>query len=207
MEEMLENRSDAHCDGIISVYDQAHAAGFDATGNREILLSAVPLQERRVELLGKMQRFRDQGDTLCSLADTLVCIDKRKEAEGYFNRAREIGEAHGFFSVECRSCLGLGELATKQGRTEEAVELLRNALVCVPLCEEEDTTVELNVLHIFTNVLFRTHAIDEVEPLVLRFQKAAKVDSDEGGRISFYDLHSFYKSARLHEVLCTCTQR
>ena len=46
----------------------------------------------------------------------------------YFQRARDVGAAHGFFSVECRSCLGLGQIAVNDGRAEEGLDLLRNAL-------------------------------------------------------------------------------
>ena len=123
----------------------------------------------------------------------------------YFQRARKIAEAHGFFSVECQSCLGLGKLAMERGRAEEGVELLRHALVCVPLCEVEDTMMELNVLLDFTQALFSTRAIDEVEPLVARFREAAKAESEKQGRLGFSEIRSFYTSAQLHEVLCTCT--
>jgi hypothetical protein len=128
----------------------------------------------------------------------------RQEAEGYFERSRNIAEAHGFFSVECRSCLGLGSLAMEEKRQKEGVELLRNALICVPLCEEEDTVMELNVLEACTRALFHTHAIDEVEPLVARFLKAAKAESAEQGFLHLSELRSLYASARLHEVLCLC---
>ena len=46
----------------------------------------------------------------------------------YYNRARDVGAVHGFFSVECRSCQGLGRIATDEGRVEEGLDLLRNAL-------------------------------------------------------------------------------
>jgi len=150
-----------------------------------------------------MQRFRDQGEALCKVAARLCYLDKEQEAERYFQRARKIAEAHGFFSVECESCLGLGNLAVTGGREQEGVELLRNALVCVPLFEEEDTILELNVLFFFTDALFDTHAIDEVEPLVARYLEAAKAESQKRGRLHFTEFQSLCTSARLHEVLCT----
>ena len=88
------------------------------------------------------------------------------------------------------------------------MELQRNALVCVPLCEEEDTILELNVLDDFTDALFRTHAIDEVEPLVSRYLEAAKAESDKQGRLILYafskPLHECATSrgpVHLHPVL------
>ena len=87
------------------------------------------------------------------------------------------------------------------------MELLRNALVCVPLCEGNNTIMELNVLHSVTDALFNTHAIDEVEPLVARYLEAAKAQSEMEGRPALTEFFSLYMSARLHEVLCTCTPR
>ena len=206
MEEMMQNQPDAGCIAILARFSRSHAFGFNATGDAEHALSNIRLEKRRVEILGKMQRFRDQGEALCRVADRLLDLGGRQqEAEGYFERARKIAEEHGFFSVECESCLGLGKLAMADWREEEGVELLRNALVCVPLREEKDTAMELNVLHAFTNTLLRMHAIDEVEPLVARFREEATAFSDKKGRVTPAGLYSLFASAQLHEVLCTCT--
>ena len=205
MEELLQNQPDAGCIAILARFSRSHALGFNSTGNAEHALSNVRLEKRKVEVLGKMHRFRDQGEALCLAADQLLGLGRQPEAEGYFERARKIAEEHGFFSVECESCLGLGKLAMADWREEEGVELLRNALVCVPLCEEEDTAMELNVLHAFTNTLLRMHAIDEVEPLVARFRETATAFSEKKGRVTSAEFHSLYARALLHEVLCTCT--
>jgi hypothetical protein len=207
MEEMMENQPDAGCKVILETFYVAHSRAFSSTGSKDNSLSAVRLQTRRAEILGKMQRFRDQGEALCTVANYLPGLGRRQEAEGYFQRARQIAEAHGFFSVECDACLGLGNVAMADGREEEGMELMRNALVCVPLFEEENTATELNVLRFFTDALFRTHAIDEVEPLVARYVEMAKAESDKQGRLSFSEIRSLYTSARLHEVLCSWTPR
>ena len=79
--------------------------------------------------------------------------------------------------------------------------MLRNALAASSLREDEDDThMELRALAQFTEALFLTHAIDEVEPLVLRFRQAAKAESLQCGRISFMELQSLCASARLLEV-------
>jgi hypothetical protein len=206
MEEMMEDPPDAVCNDILEVFMDAHTWAFNSTGSTDNSLSVVRLETRRAAVLGKMQRFRDQGEALCSAAHYLRGLSRRQEAEGYFQRARKIAEAHGFFSVECRSCLGLGKLAIEGGRQEEGLELLRNALICVPLCEGE-VTILLEVLYAFTTALFHTHAIDEVEPLVARFLEAAKAESEKQGCLTLSELYSLYTSARLHEVLCPCTSR
>jgi hypothetical protein len=204
IEKMMGDQPDAGCKNILEVFCNAHKAVFNSTGSTDHSLSIVRLETRRVEVLGKMQRFRDQGQALCRVADRLPSLGRQHEAEEYFQRARKIAEAHGFFSVECEACLGLGKLARAEGRQEEGLELLRNALVCLPLCEEEDTIMELDVLDHFTDALFHTHAIDEVEPLVARYLEAAKAESDKQGHLCYCRLHSFYTSTRLHEVLCLC---
>jgi hypothetical protein len=207
LEEMMANQTDANCSSLLKAFARSHTMGFNSTGNDEHALSAVRLEIRRVEVLGKMQRFRDQGEALCKIAAHLRLLDNQQEAKGYFQRGRKIAEAHGFFSVECNACLGLGGLATEEGRQEEGVELLRNALVCVPLCEEENPALELNVLHFFTDALFDTHAIDEVEPLVARYLDAAKAESEKQGRLHMSEFHSLFSSARLHEVMCSYPPR
>ena len=203
LEEMMEDQPDAVCSAILVVFSNAHRRALNSSESKDSALSVVRLESRNVEVLGKMQRFRDQGEALCRIADYLLGLGKRQESETYLQRARKIAEAHGFFSIECRSCLGLGKLARTGGREQEAVELLRNALACVPLFEEEDTILELDVLHNFTDALFDTHAIDEVDPLVARFHEVAKAESQKQGCLCITELHSLCTSARLHEVLYT----
>jgi len=135
------------------------------------MLPAVPSSQYTVP---SKQRFRDQGEVMCGITEDLCFQGKTREAAGYFQRARKLGEAHGFFLLECGSCLGLGNLALAEGSNDEGLELLRNVLVCVPLCEGDANHIELGVLRDFTDALFDTHAIDEVEPLVARYREAAQ---------------------------------
>ena len=95
MEEMMENRSDAGCNAILALFVHAHGEAFNSTGSKDDALSIVRLQTQNVEVLGKMQRFRDQGVALCIVAEQLLFLGKQQEAEGYFLRARksENGEA------------------------------------------------------------------------------------------------------------------
>ena len=115
MDQMMESCHDAGCNNILMVFSNAHNGAFNSTGSEDHLLSIVRLETRRAEVLSKMQRFRDQGEALCRVADRFLGLGRRHDAEGYFQRARKIAEAHGFFSVECQSCLGLGGLAVAAG--------------------------------------------------------------------------------------------
>jgi len=201
LEQLLEGRSDDARVAILYNFKWAHAVAWHATGSTDHALAVVRLKDRRIELLGNMERFRDQGEAMCGAADHLSFAGKVQEAAEYFQRARDVGAAHGFFSVECKACLGLGKLAMIESRHEEGVELLRNALAASSLRENEnDTAMELYVLRHLTDALFQTHAIDEVEPLVLRFREAAEAQSRKFGRVCYMELQSLYASARLHEV-------
>ena len=82
----------------------------------------------------------------------------------YYQKARKVGEAHAFFSVECRACLGLGREKMVEGCNEEGFDLLRNALAASRLSENEGfSTFELSVLQSLIDALLLTEGIDEVE--------------------------------------------
>jgi len=201
MEEMIEGQPDATCEKITRAFKAAHLKGSLSTGSPHHDLSLISLGEQRVDLLGKMQRFRDQGEEICAIANYLKHTGKRQDAARYYQKARKVGEAHGLFSVECKACRGLGKLAVEEGRTEEGLDLMRNALAAVPLSEHEGTDKwELYVLNPLIGALFKTHAIDEVEPLVMRYRETAKAQSARGGRFCLEELNSLIISAQLHEV-------
>ena len=95
-----------------------------------------------------------------------------------------------------------------EGRHEEGLALLRNALVAAELNELDDPTFELDALLSLIHALFQTKSIDEVEPLVPRFREAAKAQSEkEEVGVCFAEFDSLLCSASLHEVLCLCTPR
>ena len=84
-----------------------HELGYRSTGNEDHALSIIRLEERRVELLGKMEHFRDQGAALCTIVNNLNCLGRTQESATYYQRAH-LGAQHGFFLAECKACLGLG---------------------------------------------------------------------------------------------------
>jgi hypothetical protein len=208
MEELIDRQSDHACSSILKTFSDAHQMGFDATGSKDHARSFVGLQERRIPLLGKLQRFRDQGMAMFNLS-TMLCrcfLERNSEAATWYQRARDVGAAHGFFSLESIACMGLGRVAMNEGRHEEGVALLRNALVAARLNELDDPQYELHALEDLVDALFTTKSIDEVEPLVLRYREAAKAEREKEG-FSLRELDSVVCSARLHEVLCLCTPR
>ena len=77
MEEMMEHRPAAGCNTILEVFGDAHMRAFNSTGSNDSLLSIVRLETRRAEVLGKMQRFRDQGEAESPI-NSLVSAGTRK---------------------------------------------------------------------------------------------------------------------------------
>jgi hypothetical protein len=216
MEELVAHRSDDdgladdYCLEVLSAFSNAHQMGFKATGIRSNSADHaryfVGLEERRIPLLGKLQRFWDQGDSMCTISDFLRYLDRTSEAATWFQRARDVGAAHGFFSVESMACSGLGRAAMDEGRHEEGLALLRNAMVAAELNELDDPRYEMEALDVLIRALFQSNAIDEVEPLVFLYQEAAKAQSEKEG-VCFHEFGSLLFAARLHEVLCLCTPR
>jgi len=201
MEELVARQSDDGCSWILKVFSKARQMGFLATGIKDHACSYVGLEERRIPLLGKLQRFRDQGEAMCSLSNMLRFLERNSEAATWSQRARDVGAAHGFFSLECNACIGLGRAASIAGRHEEGLELLRNALVAAELNELDDPAIELEALNVLIAGLFESNAIDEVEPLVLRYREAAKAYSGKEGLLHYAALYCVYYTARLHQVL------
>ena len=206
IEELMALRSDEACSGIIKAFSGAHHMGFLATKSKDHARSFVGLEERRIPFLGKLQRFWDQGEAMCSLSSMLHLLSRKSEAVTWSQRARDVGAAHGFFSLESKACERLGTTALEEGRHEEGLELLRNALVAAELNELDDPKYELDALETLILTLFSMDSIDEVEPLVLRYREAAEAQSGKEGAC-FAEFDSLLCSARLHEVLCICIPR
>ena len=125
MEEMMENQPDAICNDVLKSFVKVHQLAakelwdVDAIGCKANVVASANLEKRRAELLGKMERFRDQGDTTFSIANLLHVAEAPEKASKdcqrgrlsakaatYYEQTRKIAEAHGFFSLECKACLG-----------------------------------------------------------------------------------------------------
>ena len=107
MQELLENRSDeVKVDVIIPAFMRAHMQRQLETAPTGLppstVIGVIHLEGKRIELLGKMQRFRDQGDAICNAAMQFLGTGKIQEARTYLQRARDLGAEHGFISIESR---------------------------------------------------------------------------------------------------------
>jgi hypothetical protein len=193
-------RNSAH---LLTAFSYAHHDGFVETGKIEHTRAFHGYAERLIPMLGELQHFRDQADAMCMLSRLLGAVGRKSESATWFQRARDVGAANGFFSLESKACVGLGNLAFLDGRHEEAEGLMRNALVAAELNEMDDPEYELYAISPLIKMLFETSCIDEVEPLVLRYREAAMGYWKNGGIFSIAGVDCFICSARLHEVICS----
>jgi hypothetical protein len=122
---VIATESDTIVQKYLHIFQRAHIVGKSATGSPHHALSLVRLLERQIELLGLMERFRAQGESICIAANVLQEAGKKEEAKGVYERARNIGAAHGSFYVESMACHGLGHLARIEGRAEEGPDAQR----------------------------------------------------------------------------------
>ena len=117
MEEMMEARKGLAPLVILDTFLQAHSqlclTGPCIEHFRQHSSSVMRLHGLRIELLGKLQRFRDQGEAMCDLAAAIETSKPRGQrqdvhpvAEKWYQQARDLGAAHGFFTLECRACSG-----------------------------------------------------------------------------------------------------
>ena len=147
---------------VLWFFSHAHMMATKSTGIRHHALSSISIEERCVKILGTRERFRDQADSFCVIGDSLLFLERRPEATIQYEKARSLGAKHGFFTAECRACVGLGTVAVLEHRHEEALDLFRNAVAAAPLCEEEESEHEVAALGKLAAVLLSTRGFDEV---------------------------------------------
>ena len=203
--ELMGGETHGGCDYLLWAFTRAHESAKVSTTNKESVdnhvRSIIGLEKRRIDGLGQNERFRDQGTVMNNIAENLFLVDEDKEATVWFERARALGAAHGFFSSESSACRGLGKVAMCEGRHEEGLDLLRNSVAASTLNEWDCPSYELNALQALILGLFMENEFDELEPIVLRFQKVAKAESLRSGRFDSLELKSLIFNARLHEVV------
>jgi len=185
---------------IFSIFSDALADGYNESGNSRHARSYIRLLERQIPLLGKLQRFRDQGEAMCNMAVMLYKTDSNSEGAVSYQRARKVAEQHGFFTLESRACTGLGIAAIDDGRRMEGLDLLRNGLKAAELNELDDPQYELVALSALLTQLFASREFDEVKPLLSRYRDAGKAHSVKE-RVCWDECLSLIFSARLHEVI------
>jgi len=147
----------------------------DTNFHRGHYAKAASLFQRRVQLLGKMERFREQGVDMCRVGECFVSLNDAKGADTWYQKARTLAEKHGCYELEGRACLGLGRVELyMRGRMQEAEELLRHALSVLDFVEGKDETFERDIKKELATVLMLTDRYEEAGPLIPRLRKLAE---------------------------------
>ena len=93
MEEIMSHLPDDESEPILAVFSLAHRWGLNSTGSTDHARSFVELEERHLLCLGNLQRFRDQGEAMFEIGDTLYrALARPHEAASYFKRASTTSE-------------------------------------------------------------------------------------------------------------------
>ena len=74
MEEMIAHQAGSTCVAMLVAFSWAHQEGLKATGSKDHARSIVRLEERRIPLLGNLERFRDQGEAMCTKGKMLLMV-------------------------------------------------------------------------------------------------------------------------------------
>jgi len=135
---------------------------------------AASLCQRLVQLLGKMERFSEQGADMCRVGDCFIRLNDAKSAERWYQKARMLGEKHGCYESEGRASLGLGRVEFMRGRMQEAEELLRHALSVLDFVEGKDETLERDINVELAKLLMQTDRYEEAGPLIQRLRELAE---------------------------------
>ena len=82
IEEMMKCAAsdDDACSRILSSFSHAHGMAFQVLGKEDHLRSCVEHGGLCIPIVGKLQRFRDQGDEISKLAYTLRFLKSNCEA-------------------------------------------------------------------------------------------------------------------------------
>ena len=165
--------------GHLTDFHQVKLIHYFASANVEQLhfAKAASLFQRSVELLGKLERFSEQGTDMCHVGDCFLQLGDAKGGEMWLQKARKLGETLGCYAVECNACYGLGRMELHlHRRLQEAEELFRHALAVVEFVEDERETIwlERDIKLGLVTVLLRTDRYEEAGPLSQRLCELAK---------------------------------
>ena len=182
-------RWESRLDDLVRMTTQAKALDLlqmfaAANYSQDLSAKAAILQERRVDLFGKAERFLDQGLAMCRVGDCLADLEDFEGATSWFERARRLGETWGFYETECDACRGLGLVEGKLGRGQEGEQLLRHALMVAGFVEDEKRGhLEGSITAELTEVLLGTAGYEEAEPLIRRLRELADAWTDPEARV------------------------
>mmetsp|Transcript_14737 Transcript_14737/g.35580 ORF Transcript_14737/g.35580 Transcript_14737/m.35580 type:complete len:353 (-) Transcript_14737:36-1094(-) len=167
LDDLLRTQSAEENCVTLDGYERAHRT----FGNSD---ESAVLNEERIALLHTMQRFEETGQALCLAGDTARRAGNREGAAAFFRRARDLGDAHGLPRVECEASIGLGDIATLEGRCEDAVEILRGVLAKVAMVEDsfsgEKNELQGIVVQKLAERMLAANDLDAAEALIHQYR-------------------------------------
>ncbi|KAJ1471160.1 hypothetical protein T484DRAFT_1753474 [Baffinella frigidus] len=135
---------------VIHLHSFAQRMKFSAIGSSATLEVVLKALYTRVDLLGRIPNYRDQGILICQLATLLLDTTKvpyYQEAKRLFNKALRIAEDNGFYSIESASNAGLGRIACLEDDIPEALRLLNHAVAVAKESEIAVHALETNAVY------------------------------------------------------------
>jgi hypothetical protein len=209
MAEMIATTPDAVTLGILTTFMNAHEKLSKETGDAHHLSSCDQLQERKIELLGAMNRFRDQGEEMYSQGSSLLLRKyekgnpdvgriERDLAEKWFKRTRAVAEQHGFFTLESEACFGLGKLSVNDDRVEEGIDLIKNAYIAGDL--DDSVAHASQAVELLIELYIQTHQLDDAVLLIPKYGELAKKSSYIVRVLAELVITTF--KARINQVRC-----
>ena len=142
------------------------------------LAKAASFFERSAQVLGKLERFREQVTDMFHAGIYLTELKDAKGATRWFQRAREVGAQHGFYSAECEACVGLGLVEQMKGRRKEAEELFLHALTALDFVEDVadgyPAAARGNLERQIATFLLETDSYEAAGPLIQRLRELAE---------------------------------
>jgi hypothetical protein len=112
--------------------DANHAAAAE-TRHTVYSMSLIKMYDQLMTCMEDIQHFHDKGTYLYRVGCIFLRLGDNEEAERRFNGVRKLGEAHGFFTMECLACIGLGRISRLQGQTEMEIMFYNNAIAACSL--------------------------------------------------------------------------
>jgi hypothetical protein len=207
--EMIATVPDDVTLGILAMFMQAHEKLSKETGDAHHFSSCDHLQERKIELLGAMNLFKEQGQEMYAQGSSLLlrkydkenpdvgCIE-RHIAEKWFQRTRTVAGNHGLFTLESEACFGLGKLSVNDGRVDEGIDLIRNAYIAGNL---DDSVLHASqAVELLIELYIQTHKLDDAVSFIPEYEELAKKSSYTVRVPAELEIMAF--KARINQVRC-----
>ena len=194
---------------VLLVFTRAYATASIETGEHHYAYAAIPLLHERMALHVKYQRFAEQIESISMLGRMLAMTlhdTTNEQVVECFQRAYDIGTAHGITRFDLTSSLDLGRIAHAQGRHADATNLFRAAIAASQRGDGTKSFAKLAILEMDSStalfdVLLHTGAYDEAEALSIRFSSVLRTAfgmSPKGLRPM--QLYAHLQLARVHDA-------